>query len=260
MPVTARGGRAALGDEGVSEGPGQPGPERIEMERCIDRKARDNLAAVIEVFLAEDVGAFEFDDRINAVAADTDDETVRAVVQLLWYHYDDIKDHTVALSREEWDYFQRLLLLLRSTSSLQSDRRLRWTERQAIAIIAILAFADSAFLLGFGWQLLLVTIPVGVVSIALWRWSLRESESDDKELLRLTPFASFSELLAVHRTIPGYRKRRYPRSMKTRKIRGPIANAFLTIYWGAMWLMFSPAVLCYQALPKAQRATRVVLG
>lgn len=226
----------------------------------IDRKARDNLAAVIEAFLAEDVGAFEFDDRINGVAADTDDETVHAVVHLLWFHYDDLKNHTAALSRVEWDYFQRLLLLLRSDSSLRSDRCLRWTGRQAVALAAILAFAAGAFLLRFGWQLLLVTIPLGVVSMALSRWPARDPESDDVDFLRLTPYSSLSELLAVRRTAPGFRKRRYPGAMDARRIRGPIANALLTIQYGAMWLIFSPVVLSFQALPKTQGTTRVVPG
>ncbi len=229
------------------------------MERCIDRKARDNLAIVIEAFLAEDFGAFEFDDRINAVADNTDDETVHAVVHLLWFHYDDLKDHTAALSRVEWDYFQRLLLL-RSDSFLRSDRRLRWTGRQAVALAAILAFTAGAFMLGFGWQLLLVTIPLGVVSMALSRWPARDRESDDVDFLRLTPYSSLSELLAVRRTAPGFRKRRYPGAMEARRIRGPIENTLLTIQAGAMWLIFSPVVLSFQALPKAQGTTRVVPG
>ena len=44
------------------------------MWMVVDRTARDRLAAPIEEFLADRIGAFEFDDRISAVAAKTDGE------------------------------------------------------------------------------------------------------------------------------------------------------------------------------------------
>ena len=224
----------------------------------VDRTARDRLALAIEDFLGEKIGAFEFDDRINEAADDTVDETLWDVAKLLWLHYDDYKDHTAALSRAEWDYFQRLLLLLRSESSLQSDRRVRWTGRQAVALAAILAFAAGAFRLGFAWHLLLVTIPLGVVSMALRLWPGREPRTHDTEFVRLTPYSSVSELLAVHRTIPGFRKRRYPVAMEARRIRGPITNVLMMIPFGALWLIFSPVVLFFQTLPDSEETMRVV--
>lgn len=225
----------------------------------VDRTARNRLADAIEAFLSEDIGAFEFDDRIFNVADDTDDETVQEVAHLLWFHYDDCKDHKAGLSQVEWDYFQRLLLLLRSDAALATDREREWSWRQAIASSAIVAFFGGMLLLGFGWQLLLITVPLGAVSMLLSRWPTAAAESDtDDDFVRLTPYSSVAEMLAVHRTVPAFRKRRYPSVMGERRIRGPVANGFIWLYSGVMWLVFSPIVLLFQALPGARSTSRVV--
>ena len=49
------------------------------MHPVIDRSARDKLAAAIEEFISESIGAFEFDDQIWAISDDSDDRTVREV-------------------------------------------------------------------------------------------------------------------------------------------------------------------------------------
>lgn len=225
----------------------------------IDRTARDRLASAIEEFLDDEISAFKFDDRINAVADETDDETVREVTHLLWHHYDDVIDHKVKLCQAEWDYFQRLLLLLRSDASLQSERPdasargeqpRRWTGRQTIALAGIAVFVVGLLLLGFGWQLLLVTIPLGVLSIWLSHWLPGEYETDN-DYVRLTPYSSIAEMLAVHRTVPAFRKRRYPEAIMSRRIRSPLAEGFMKLLAGALWLVFSPVVLIFQALPQA---------
>ena len=225
----------------------------------MDRSARDRLAAAIEEFLSEDIGAFQFDDRIFALADETDDETVQEVALLLWFHYDDIKDHKAALSQVEWDYFQRLLLLLRSDASLTTDRHRRWTWRQPIALAAIVAFICGISLIGFGLQLLLITIPLGVVSMLLSRWPTEEAEPDpDDFFVRLTPYSSVAQMLAVHRRVPDFRKRRYPGAIKARRIRSSVANGLLWLPASVMWLVFSPVVLLVQAFPQTQSKSRVV--
>lgn len=231
----------------------------------VDRTARDRLALVIEEFLAEDIKAFAFDDRLYVVADETDDETVREVTQMLWYHYDDVINHKATLSPEEWDYFQRLLLLLRSDASLKSEQpdaslkgvlRHRWTGRQTIALAGIVIFIVGYLLLGISWQLLLVTVPLGVISMGISRWSPGEDETETDDFVRLTPFSSVSEMLAVHRTVPAFRKRRYPEVMRTRQYRNRIAEFIINLQAGVLWLVFSPAVLMFQALPRS--TTRVV--
>jgi hypothetical protein len=225
----------------------------------VDRTARDRLAQAIEAFLADDIGALELDDRINEIAGETEDETVHEVVDLLWYHYDDIKDHKVVLDRVEWDYFQRLLLLLRSDASLIIERHRAWRARQVLALAVLVV---GGFLFGFGWELLLIAIVLGAVSRVARYCAASGGEDDDHEFARLTPYASISELLAVRRSVPAFRKERYPEAMKWRRIRGPLATAFLWVQAGAMWIMLSPFILpldfLFQALPQSKIKSRVV--
>ena len=41
------------------------------------------------------------------------------VVDALWCHYDDCTDHKVVLSKPAWDYFHRLMLLVKSDAEVQ---------------------------------------------------------------------------------------------------------------------------------------------
>jgi hypothetical protein len=98
------------------------------------RYDRDRLAEVINRYLNEEVTAFKFDEQLSEIAAATKDETVQQVASLFWYHYDDVDDHKVVASKEEWDYFQRLLLILKSDSDIIAETGNRkWTARKAAA-------------------------------------------------------------------------------------------------------------------------------
>src|SRR5438067_5986538 len=131
----------------------------------IDRIARDKLIGAISEYLNDAITAFAFDDRIGEVAAATGDETVRHIVDALWFHYDDCKDHKVVLTTEEWNYFQRLILVLQSESHIQMSRSRRWSIRQAVALAALSCFA--VLLLYFHFSYWLVAVPFGLVSMAL---------------------------------------------------------------------------------------------
>lgn len=221
----------------------------------VDRSARDRLAEAVEAFLADQIGADAFDERIHEIAGETDDDTVGEIVDLLWYHYDDCTDHRAALCRVEWDYLQRLLLLLRSDASLIIDQGRRWGARQAVALAAVVAFIVGVFLLGFGWQLLRITIPLGVVSMLLACWPTRNGKAESDDFVRLTPYASVSELLAVRRSVPAFRKQRYPDALKWRRVRHHLTSGFLWLVLGAVW---SPVALLFQALPQEKSTSRVV--
>src|SRR5438067_2522649 len=98
----------------------------------LDRPARDKLIGAISEYLNETITAFTFDERITEIAG-TKDKTVRYVIDLLWFHYDDCKDHKVVLTEQEWNYFQRLILLLQSDSDVRESCVWHWSIRQLIA-------------------------------------------------------------------------------------------------------------------------------
>jgi hypothetical protein len=83
----------------------------------VNRDDRNRLAELIRRYLDEDIMAFDFDEALDEFRESADD-AVRFVSDALWYHYDDCDDHLVVLSKQEWNYFQRLLLLLESNSTV----------------------------------------------------------------------------------------------------------------------------------------------
>jgi hypothetical protein len=97
----------------------------------IDCAARNEVIAAFEAYLDDTITAFEFDDRLQEI--DSEDRTVNEVVRAAWFHYDDCVDHKVHLSKQEWDYFQRLLLILRSDAELSSSEMRRWSWDHALA-------------------------------------------------------------------------------------------------------------------------------
>ena len=59
---------------------------------------RDALAEAINRYLGDTIAAFALDEAVSEIGARTKDGTVKQVVAMLWYHYDDVDDHKVVAS------------------------------------------------------------------------------------------------------------------------------------------------------------------
>jgi len=224
----------------------------------VDRQNRDALVVAINRYLDGDTTAFQFDDEIFGIKSD--DPTISRVVHSLWLFYDDCKDHKVQLSKEAWDYYQRLILVLRSDGQMEVTTRRRWDCPQLVAAGALLAFILAARWLGLGMQLLALAIPFGIASIAISWWRSRKAaKSIDKTAISLAPFSSLSELIRLRRSDQSFRNRRYPPGMKPFKIRTPLEETALKLQSYSAWLFSSPLVLLLQALPPTETETRIVM-
>lgn len=215
----------------------------------IDRNNRDRLATEIRRYLAGEIRAFEFDSAVDQLLTRTDDPTVGIVAMFLWQHYDDLKDHSVVLSQEQWDYFHRLLLILDSNSHIVIERRLLWKPPQLVAAIGLLLFLYLAFQTGFGNHLLLMAIPFGLLSMGLTYWGNRQVPVADAHGQSLYPFSSFQELSETRREVSHFVKQRYPKEIATRRIRSRTMEMILWFQCHAIWLMFAPVALLFQSLP-----------
>lgn len=228
----------------------------------IDRRARDEMADAVERYLREETTAFELDDSLTRIADGTKDETVREIGIELWWFYDDLKDHKVVASKEEWDAFYRLILVLRSDGHIETVKRKRWTARQFVACCSLSVFVLVCAIWGFGIPLLVVTIALGGVSMSLAYWQLCLAEGPYER--SLSPFSSVSELLGVRRNARHFRKQKYPRRLQRRRIRHPILDyAMLAIFYGIigvpLWLLCSPLALAFQAMPEDCSVSTVVM-
>ena len=146
-------------------------------KETIERDARDEMVHVTEQYLNEEITTFQFDDALQEIAWYTEDETVREQRIAFWCLYNDMTNHTVDLDKSDWDYCQRVLLLLKSDARIESSVRRRWTARQAMAASCLALFLVALAALGFGRHLILIVPALGIVSMALAATQPRTSES-----------------------------------------------------------------------------------
>ena len=226
-----------------------------------DRKARDQMTKAIRSYMNEEITAFQFDDALAEVTNATKDETVGVIGKALWFHYDDCKDHKIVASKEEWDYFNRLLLLLESDGDVRIVKTWRmWPPRPAVAGAALSTFIPIAVRVGFGDHLFVYALPSGAVSMVLAWFTSRERERMTTATeSALTPFPSIRSLLSVRRSVPDLARTRYPRSVSGRRVRSPVEGKLMWIPWTMLWLMFSPVALFFQMLPERECETGITM-
>jgi hypothetical protein len=218
--------------------------------------SRKSLAELIRSFLASEITAFAFDEKLDTFR-DSADPIICHVVAAVWYHYDDCDDHLVCFSKEEWDYFQRLLLALSSDCSVRTESSTRWSIKQLVAAVSVCAFSYFGIQMGWGKHLLILSIPFGLVSIALSFWRSQCETAIDPYAPIIFPFATFSDLETAYR-LSGFRKSKYPKHIGQRTIRSPFMMAFFQIHTYAMWLILSPIPLLFQMFPERQTNRRIV--
>jgi len=222
------------------------------------------MVAAIRSYMEDKTTAFQLDEALAEVVVATGDETVADVGQALWFHYDDLKDHKIVASKEQWDYLSRLLLLLESDAEVEVVRGpRRWHFRQAAAGSCLLAFAFLAFRTGFGEHLFAYAVPFGAVSMLLAWLASRERAAQDRSDPTTIPFPSVRSLFSVRRRVPGFRKARYPKAIASRRIRRPLLDVWICtdkIMWlplAMVWLLLSPVPLFFQTLPDRETETTI---
>ncbi len=219
----------------------------------IDSEARKQVAAVTRLFLTEKITSFEFDDALGRIR--TDDPTVMTIAHELWHFYDDLKNHKVALTKSEWDYIYRLILILESDADADIEicTVRSWSLRHGVAASALALFTLLAWRVGWGTQLVVLALPFGVLSLLLALWRLLSTPKPTPLELTSAPFVSLPQLLGARRRTPDFAKRNYPNHLAERRIRHPLIAlstewpSFLAL--GLAWLMFAPIPLLLQSLP-----------
>ena len=224
----------------------------------IDRDARNRLSALIRQYLTDGIKAFALDEALDEFRFSTD-PGVQFVANNLWYHYDDCVDHRIVASKPEWDYFQRLLLLLESNSTVSTKRHRQWSAPQIVAAIALAIYVFVAFQTGIGPHLFIFFAPLGLCSIAIsyFRRYTRGTEPYDKYLV---PFASIRDLRIAYTAAPSFRKTQYPKQLAARRVRSPMFSALIAALRYVMWAVLAPIPLLAQCYPTTFTFPRVKHG
>jgi hypothetical protein len=127
-----------------------------------------------------------------------------------------------------------------------------------VAGITLLGFVWVAYPFGLGSHLVAFALPFGLVSIAISKLRPRVFEMERRRLVTLRPFTFIAQVLAVRRSLPGFRKKRYPEALAGKHIRSAIMNRLMLVPCTMVWLMFSPLVLCFQALPNRDEQLTII--
>lgn len=215
----------------------------------VDRTSRDRMMRTIRSYMDEEIASHQFDDMLEEIARTSPDECVREIRRELWFFYDDLKDHLIVASKQNWDCFNRILLLLASNSEIKVEKRWStWHTRQIIAAAGLVIYACLAFRVRFAREaLVLLAFLSCLVSMAL-AW-YNERHPILRRDFALEPFPSISSLRAVRRSVDNFVRKRYPRGLAGRRIRDPETSALMRLPSILMWFVFSPIVLLIQMLP-----------
>jgi hypothetical protein len=220
----------------------------------VDRDARDRMSTVIRAYMEDRMMAFEFDEALSEI--NTDDATVNDARFALWFFYDDKKNHYIVASQRDWEYFNRLLLLLQSDGEISAmKKRWRWTARQSIAVAGLLLFGVIALWVHVNDLFFSVYLIAGALAMLLAIWKTLATLRQRQEEQTMLPFPSFSSLLTTRRRVSSFIRSRYPTALAKRRIRGPILDAVLPswLIWlvtTPLWLLFAPIALLIQAIPE----------
>ena len=227
---------------------------RVENTIMVDRKARDAMSGTIQSFMDQRIGAFEFDDTLCEIASTTNDASVRAVQRALWLHYSDVVDHKFVGAKEEWDYFNRLRLLLASDAQTEwCATGKRWNIFKTLSALCLAGFVVT-FSVHRGEFFAVYWILSGFVAWSLWLAWHRKCRRAWAPQIPIYPFPSFKRVFSVRRGLPDFTRKPYPKSMSWRaKIRHTMSWITLLLWW----LVFAPLGLLILSLPTRESELRL---
>lgn len=221
----------------------------------IDHDARRKMADAIRAYMNEEIGAFDFDDALSNASERTKDKTVFFIHVGLWSYFDDLKDHKICATKELWDHFHRMLLILESDSELERTELPRqWQARHFVAASSLAIAATIAWKTGFGDHLIiLISIPLGVLSLAIGLWPAKKNNETARNSAGLAPFDSITAIRAARRRVPEFTKRPFPSHLAARRIRSPLEERITRLMSLPIWLIWfalAPLVLVFQTIPR----------
>ncbi|MBK1833553.1 hypothetical protein [Roseibacillus ishigakijimensis] len=210
------------------------------------------MISVLESYLDDQITAFELDEKLQRIHSE--DGMVDEVSHVLWLHYDDCRDHKVRLSKAEWDYFQRLLLVLHSDAEISSSLEFRWSWDHALAWLAWAVFIGILVNGGGGWNLLWV-LPFGLVSILISVFRSRLLFNADMGGNGCLPFDSFTQIRTYRQQVPEFVKQRYRREIGQRIIRSKKEECLYEVPFYCARILGGPFVLFFQGFPSVGAPT-----
>lgn len=181
----------------------------------IDRESRDKLIKLIKSFMNDEIKSDQFDKEMSEITWNSNDELVSSLHTELWGLYDDWTDHYITLSKDGWDYLNRVILLLESDLESQYSPGKYPYLPVAIGITLLLVYGLVVYFGGILITILTIHIPIAIylhTNLPTWLSLPRKD-------MRYYPFPSYSLLAKTRRKIAHFRKQKYKKELGNRKFR-----------------------------------------
>lgn len=201
----------------------------------IDRERRNQLATLIRRYLNGKADAADFE-KCEYENYKSDDPALYFVAEELPLQ---LENDANALTKQKWDYIQRLLLLLESNSTVswQAAPYRLWT--QPVAEVLLVICLVIALLTGFTLHLFLYFIPIGLATILL---ALLQSPSSEVRPFEETvsPFQSIADLGIAYDSANFVKQRHPAPSIKNNNrsflgfLRADVSIVFVFLLWICM--------------------------
>ena len=233
------------------------------MVSMIDRAARDKMVAAIEAYLNDEIMAFDFDDALVDIACKTTDDAVKDMQYVLWFFYDDLKDHKIVASKEAWNLMCRIILFLRSNAEIETKCVRQWSSTQMTTFGLIFLIAFLVWTVGASWTLLIAWIGTGMLTWEIdrrIRAPLRKASHDLPNNIEVFPFDSVPSIFRAAESVPDFHKRPFPPELAKRRIRTGLSGflfntemhlprPILLTFGFIGWTIVLPFVLLGQLFP-----------
>ncbi|MDR0327001.1 MAG: hypothetical protein LBI05_01755 [Planctomycetaceae bacterium] len=228
----------------------------------IDRVARNKMVAAIEAYMNDETTAFIFSDALADIAGKTEDAAVKEASQVLWYFYDDLKDHKMVASKESWNLMYRIILLLQSNVEVEKTWTRQWSSPKIIALGLILLLAWLTWTIGGSGIWMIVWLGTGLLTWEIdrrIRAPFRNEWNDLPNNIEVFPFDSVPSIFRAAKSVPDFYKRPFPQELAQRRIRNGLSRFLdvqihfprpMMLFFGFIgWTIVLPVVLLVQLFP-----------
>ncbi len=220
----------------------------------ISRKDRIAAAGLYSAFLNGhlDASCLEVWQRVY----ESSDATIRHACEILADYDEDFEDDLHLMEKHEWDYLERVRLVLLSNAHLDRKTKCVLGARRILVAASLVCFASFVVVTGPGWHLLVGTSMLGIAVLCYGLIHSAWASEGNKEKQILEPFISAQQLNAIRRSTTDFQKSKFPPEWNDDSEFWDqfslIINSFWIVVCGIFMLVFSPLVLLVLALPERE--------
>ena len=215
----------------------------------VDRESRNQMLAILDDYLSGKIKTFVFEERRDALK--TQDEAVRYIACISWYLHDDFIDHPARLTRQGWNFVQRLRLILQSDAEIVTQHRWNFTLYHAAILLGVAFLILICCRDGFGWQFWGADIVIGMIFFYFMnhrkftsrRSGLSGAASELIPAAEINPFDSFAAMRDTYESVAEFHKMPFPRTMDLTPLRSKRTERLMFLPWLVGWPMLVLLVL-----------------